>query len=59
MNRPHLLLAALLATASTAVMAEPYTLFVYEKSSALAKRDSTKDANAYWSAYDAYAGAMA
>ena len=52
-------LAALLALSCTEALAEPYTLMVYETPATLSQRDAAEKADAYWSAYDGYAGAMA
>lgn len=58
--KPRLLtLTVLLALASTSAFAESYTLLIYETPETLSQRDAPSTADAYWSAYDGYAGAMA
>jgi len=54
--RTLLLMAGLLA--SPLLHAESYSLLIYETPGALAERDLPAKADAYWSAYDRYAGAL-
>lgn len=54
--RTLLLMAGLLA--SPLLHAESYSLLIYETPGALAERDQPAKADAYWSAYDHYAGAL-
>lgn len=54
--RTLLLMGGLLT--SPLLHAESYSLLIYETPGALAERDQPAKAEAYWSAYDRYAGAL-
>ncbi len=54
-----LMFAALLASDCTSAFAESYTLLIFETPATLSQRNIASKADAYWSSYDGYAGALA